>query len=88
MSELLANAPLHFPKARDWMWNYCIYLGPYTSETGTIYDLGVYLGSKFGDSAAIVFGNTDGDYMSGPIDHKGNDVYVETLKRAKALNLI
>ena len=31
---------LYYPSARDWMWNYCIYLGPYTDSKGANYDLG------------------------------------------------
>lgn len=38
-------------------------------------------------SAAIVFGNEPGDYMSGDNFSK-RDVYIETMRRAKELNII
>jgi len=89
----LDNAPLYWPEAKKWMWNYCLYLGPYTNFRGEKYDLGIYL-SPHGTShpnskisAAIVYGNEDGQYMSGSLNDSTSDVYVETLRRAKALKL-
>ena len=32
-----------YPEAENWMWNYCIYLGPYESVGARKYDLGVYV---------------------------------------------
>ena len=32
---------LYYPQAIDWMWNYCIYLGPWTDSDGTKYDMGI-----------------------------------------------
>jgi hypothetical protein len=91
MKNLLSGAPLYYPSAKEWMWNYCIYLGPFISEDGNTYDLGIYLGDKqIGPSAAIVYGNDPGKYISGQLtDHPHTtDYYLETIKRAKLLNLI
>ena len=86
---MLDNAPLHFPEARDWMWNYCIYLVPY-SEKGINYDLGIFINSSNKASYAIVYGDHPGDYMSGNADVviPSREIHAETIKRAKALNLL
>ena len=86
MSQILHNAPLYYPSAREWMWDYCIYLGPYTCPDGHKYDLGIYIGNDE-MSAAIVFGNRPGDYSSGPITSTSPE-YVETIRRAKLLELM
>ena len=93
MSKLLVNAPLFYPSARDWMWDYCIYLGPFTDSEGKNFDLGVFLGEGR-IAAAVVHGNTPGDYYSGELDDFGyndnsvhSEIYKETRKRAEALNL-
>jgi hypothetical protein len=92
MESLLSGAPLYYPSAKEWMWSYCIYLGPFTSEDGRNYDLGIFLGDAIlGPSAAIVYGDIDGNYISGPLKNvigDRPDYYRETVKRAKALNLI
>ena len=88
--DILKNAPLYWPAARTWMWNYCIYLGPY-EHNGKKYDLGVYLDGTNNPSAACVFGNEAGDYNSGdlPAFSKGdNAMYKETYKRAVICGLI
>jgi hypothetical protein len=76
------------------MWNYCIYLGPFTDSEGKNFDLGVYSTPEINMiSAAIVHGNEPGDYYSGELKDFGLDnsvhseVYHETRKRAKSLNL-
>ena len=82
---------LFYPSAIDWMWNYCIHLGPFTDSKGDNYDLGVYIDpeSKLGTSAAIVYGNTPGNYLSGTVHFRSQlECYVETWKRASSLNLI
>jgi len=61
---MLDNAPLNYPGAVNWMWNYCIYLGPYKYEN-TKYDLGVYINPYNELSAAVVYGNEEGNYISG-----------------------
>jgi len=80
---------LHYPSAIDWMWTYCIYLGPFTSSHGTHFDLGIHE-----DCAAIVFGNELGDYYSGELrlfgllgDRAKDEAYEETRKRAASLGL-
>jgi hypothetical protein len=65
MYNLLTNAPLFYPSAKEWMWDYCIYLGPFTDSKGNNYDLGIYLGLDSYPSAAIVYGNEPGNYLSG-----------------------
>ncbi len=92
---LLINAPLFYPSARKWMWDYCIYLGPFTDSEGKNFDLGIFMGdSPNRVSAAIVYGDTAGNYYSGDLKSFGTDetwvhseVYIETRKRATALGL-
>ena len=89
---------LFYPEALDWMWTYCLYLGPYTDEHGSNYDLGVFLDGSFGRASfAIVYGNEDGQYISGSIDRRtlidlqtspDFDMYEETASRAIKAGLI
>ena len=87
----LANLELYYPSAREWMWDYCIYLGPFTSSTGDKYDLGAFSNGK-AYSAAIVYGDTPGNYISGGLEmfnpKKDNELYNEVEKRLKALGLL
>lgn len=84
---------LFYPSAIEWMWNYCIPLGPFVDSAGNKFDLGVYVYIDGDVSAAIVHGDTAGDYYSGDLDDFGwsNDVhaevYKETRKRATYLGL-
>lgn len=93
-NNLLQSAPLHYPDARRWMWNYCVYLGPFTDSRGNNYDLGICMDTEDQvPSAAIVHGNTPGDYYSGSLENPlrssaKDEKYQETYNRAKALNLI
>lgn len=95
MSLLLSNAPLFYPSARTWMWNYCIYLGPFTNSEGTNFDLGIHLseGEEDNPSAAIVYGDVAGNYYSGKIGNAEEitgihgEIYKETRNRAIALGL-
>lgn len=85
---LTKNTKLFYPAARDWMWTYCIYLGHYTDSKGKNYDLGIYVDYYIGDreiTSAIVYGNEPGQYMSGNLEKFGstNEIYAETIKRAK-----
>ncbi len=73
----------YWPEARDWMWHYCVHLGPFVHE-GRSYDLGVYHQEGMSSSAAIVFGPEDGDYMSGFLYPSENPIYIETQKRWEA----
>jgi hypothetical protein len=70
-----------YPDANEWMWNYCIFLGKFTDSDGHNYDLGIHK-----NSAAIVYSNQAGDYLSGGLDYR-RECYKETLRRAKHLNL-
>lgn len=74
-----------YPEAEIWMWDYCVYLGPY-SLNGRKYDLGVYVDPSGRLSAAIVYGNEPGQYMSGDEDFTG-PVYNETFRRAHLIGL-
>lgn len=85
----------HFPSADEWMWDYCTFLGQFTDSSGDNYDLGIVLGSSdriiIGEfSLAVVYGNDPGNYISGgnfkSTDHR--EFVIETLKRARKLNLI
>lgn len=94
MNNLLNGAPLYYPSAKEWMWTYCIYLGPFTDSKGHNYDLGIYINrdSVFEISDATVYGNEPGEYMSGPLDRPEyvsmSETKQEVLRRAKQLNLI
>ena len=74
------------------MWNYCVYLGPFTNSNGDNFDLGVFMGDyeAFGSaSAAIVYGDNPGNYLSGFLKQStDNPVLEETRKRAELLGLI
>ena len=94
MNNLLSGAPLYYPSAKEWMWNYCIYLGPFTDNRGRYYDLGIYIDndSIFEISDATVYGNETGQYMSGPLDRPDflsmSESKQEVVRRAKELKLI
>lgn len=89
-NHIISSAKLFYPSAREWMWDYCIYLGSFTDSYGRNYDLGIHE-----KSAAIVFGNTPGDYSSGDLDYEflidhgrqPRECYAETIKRAELLGL-
>lgn len=88
---ILSNIKLNYPSAREWMWNYCLYLGPYTSSQGNKYDLGAHYDGNCW-SAAIVFGDEPGDYLSGDFDIPRNssrkEIYTEVESRLENLNLL
>jgi hypothetical protein len=87
MNNLLSNAPLYYPSAKEWMWNYCIYLGPFTDSEGDNYDLGIFLNDDV-KSAAIVYGNKPGNYLSGDNINRQMECYQEMWRRARELKLI
>jgi len=86
---MLDDSLFNFPDARLWMFNYCLPLGKYTHPvTGKKYDLGVYsAGDNVEVSAAIVYGNEPGNYLSGELDSFASEnsdpysPYIETLRR-------
>ena len=43
MNSSLQHIGLFYPSAITWMWNYCIYLGGYTSSKGINYDMGIHI---------------------------------------------
>lgn len=92
MNKSLSGAPLYYPGAREWMWNYCIYLGPFTTSKGKNLDLGIYIDDVDGSiSNATVNGDYPGDYYSGDIYPRlafDNEVTQEVIRRAKELKLI
>jgi len=78
----------YWKDANNWMWGHCIFLGNYIHD-GKHYDLGVYV-HNYGVSAAIVYSNTEGCYISGSLrdcvnstDSPRHDMYLETYKRYK-----
>lgn len=88
---LLRNAPLYYPSARQWMWNYCIYLGPFTDSKSKNYDLGIYIeySKKLNMtfySNATVYGNRPGQYLSG--DFFGSEYVNQVIIRANFLGLV
>jgi len=88
---ILANAKLYYPSAREWMWDYCVYLGPYTDGDNRNYDLGIHIDTHGDVSAAIVDGNEPGDYYSGNLSGEYGiykEIYQETVRRAKELQLM
>lgn len=88
MNTILLGAPLWYPKAKEWMWNYCHYLGPFTDHNGDTYDLGVHIHPNEEQlSAAIVYGNEPGDYLSGDLNTFDGELYDEVRRRLKELNL-
>lgn len=77
---------MNFPKAKAWMWDYCIYLGEYTTIDGVKCDLGVHIQKETGRlSDATVWGNDAGNYSSGELRHHNFEPYdlriTEILKR-------
>ena len=90
-NDVLTNVNLYWPEARNWMWDYCIYLGPYTDDRGANFDLGVYFDINGEMSGAIVDGNEPGSYTSPDLSGRfeiTRPAYIETVRRAKELNLI
>ena len=93
MQNLLTCASLYYPSAREWMWNYCIYLGPFTDSKENKYDLGIYINndSFIEYSNATVYGDEPGNYLSGELYPRidfDNEITQEVLRRAKELKLI
>jgi len=89
--NLIINAPLYYPSAKEWMWNYCIYLGPFTDSKKHNYDLGIYIDDHNYISNATVYGDTPGEYLSGEIYPRvdfNNEIVKEVIRRAIELNLI
>jgi hypothetical protein len=65
---------LFYPDAKDWMWDYCLFLGKFTDSKGKNYDLGVHFNNytdleKYNFSLAIVYSNEPGDYSSGYMNY-------------------
>jgi hypothetical protein len=81
---------LHYPSAKEWMWSYCTYLGPYRHKEHN-YDLGVYIhADKSIISLAIVYGDEPGDYISGNVEYvtASDKVGQETIQRAIYADII
>ena len=80
--NVLYHVTLNYPEAREWMWDYCVYLGHF-SHNDKNYDLGVYVHVDGELSLAIVYGNEYGKYISREEScyfNTTNPVYLETLK--------
>ena len=90
-NQLLTGVELHYPSAREWMWDYCVYLGSYTDSEGENFDLGIFIDDRLKNiSSAIVYGSEPGEYFSGELGTKNEkrEIYLETYKRAKLLGLM
>jgi hypothetical protein len=93
-NNLLSGVKLFYSSAKEWMWNYCVYLGPFTDSQGRNFDLGVFMGDfeSFGwVSAAIVYADEPGRYISGALrntEGENMEHYTETWNRARTLELI
>ena len=90
---ILKGVNLFYPDARNWMWDYCMYLGPYTDKDGHNYDLGCYFGDSGEISAAIVCSKEPGVYLSGDITYfrsnsQFRELYQEVQNRLKSLSII
>ena len=104
MNHTIKQLDFFYPDAINWMWSYCLPLGKFTDSRGNNYDLGIHLENKernnFSVSAAIVNGNTPGDYYSGdlinrPKNESDNEIlklqdekYEETIRRCKILGIL
>lgn len=60
---------LHYPDAKKWMWDYCLFLGKFTDNKGNNYDLGVLLDTDGQFINATVYDNKAGSYLSGTMDY-------------------
>ena len=95
-NNLLHGAPLYYPSAKEWMWNYCIYLGPFTDSKGHNHDLGIQINDAHVETSllrysnATVYGNEPGNYQSGDLHTFAafNETAAEVVRRAQLLNLI
>lgn len=95
-NNLLHGAPLYYPSAKEWMWTYCIYLGPFTDSKGGNHDLGIYIDDYHDEdsilrySNATVYGDEPGNYQSGDLYTFStvNETAAEVVRRAKVLKLI
>ena len=71
---------MYYPRAKDWMWGYCVYLGEFECN-GERYDLGMLQHvDDPGCSWAIVYGNEDGSYLSGDATNFSSEEYGGILK--------
>jgi len=95
LNELKTNK-VFYPSADDWMWDYCHFLGSWVNPyNGAKYDLGIFTKKDLKDtSGAMVYGNIDGNYISGELRMFGKSgiaeydaVYEETRRRAINLGL-
>jgi hypothetical protein len=86
---MLDDSLFYYPDGRLSTWTYCLPLGKYTHPvTKKKYDLGVYVaGDNVEVSAAIVYGNEPGEYLSGDLytfssgNSDEHSPYLETLRR-------
>ena len=65
---------LHYPSAKEWMWDYCLFLGKFTDSKGRNYDLGIHFNGEDRDldyiySDATVYEDNPGSYSSGYMNH-------------------
>ena len=86
INHTISKLNFFYPGAKDWMWNYCIPMGKFTDSYGNNYDLGFYISDYNTISAAIVYGDTPGHYISGDLRFNNPDEfehYIELKKRIR-----
>ena len=65
---------LHYNSAKEWMWDYCLFLGKFTDSKGRNYDIGIHFNGENCDldykySDATVYEDNPGSYSSGFMNH-------------------
>ena len=94
----LDTAEKYYPKADQWMWYYCTFLGKYSAPNDEEFDLGIFISKNGYVSFAIVHSDEPGDYFSGSVERFANDIptddlrgidyaQIETLKRMQELHI-
>lgn len=86
-SKLKVEHEKYYPRANEWMWNYCIFFKKYKSKNGRNYDLGIYKEQNGFILCAIVYSNEPGDYNSNDFRRckegtEDRDFILETYKLA------
>ncbi len=73
---------LHYNSAKEWMWDYCLFLGKFTDSKGRNYDLGIHFNGEDRDldyiySDATVYEDNPGSYSSGFMNHNMIPTHVD-----------
>lgn len=75
IKELPSLNDLRYPESREWMFDYCTYLGSfYMKDEKKVLDFGIFVETDYMDKTkpriieATVYGNDAGSYYSGDVD--------------------